>query len=116
MLHRLLSPLVYVTGDTKPDILLSVEKSLADPTGAAITFSAYNAYTHTVDIDHEAGSLEDISSEIDVCTGETLWNFKLRHTPSGALQPGLFYCNFALNGTWHSPATGFQLKVVSHGA
>ena len=116
MLHRLLSPHNYVELDTQPDILLFVENALCnDPSGMTITFSAYDAYAGIVVLDHLAAGVEDITSEVDICTGETVWSFKLRHVLTGVLDSGIYECQFSLDGTWHIPVIAFRLRVVKHG-
>ena len=115
MLSRLLSQLSYVEGDTKPDVLLSVEKSFSNPAGLAVTFSAYDAYTGVVELDHLASTLEDETSELDPCTNEILYSFKLRHVLTGALPFGIWNCNFSLDSTWHVPIA-FGIRVVRHGS
>ena len=80
---RTLEPFTYHVGTTHQEVRTLVESCLFQPDAAGTNdylFSLWDYDTDAIVLDRQAGAIADITTEVDPCTGISVWSFKLSYT------------------------------------
>ena len=99
MLIRQFQGRSWILDDTRP-LKILVEGLFQDPTNFSPSFSLYRADTDERVINHVAADGPDgITSEVDGCTGETVWSFFLSYSfvAGDVDEPGEYYWRFTMD-------------------